>query len=265
MNFEIINVEANGMTFYVERRGAGPVVVLVPSGNNDCGPLKKVAEILAEDFTVVTFDMRGGTRSMPLEDVHVTPKLLADDITGIVKVLGNEKVTLYGCSSGGQAVLAVGKYHPEIVKNIIAYEAALQAETPIPMIGLEYFKTVNGSFGPLCKDFSPMDIYFLCDWNKWKEAVDEETQERINRNNEYWSRWYLGTVDSETYFEEDLKGIKLNFCVGAWTPAWMPAANIKVANRLNAPYTWMPAGHFPEIICPEKLAEVIKNSTMDPA
>lgn len=262
MGVEVLHVEANGMTFYVERRGFGPVIVLVPAGNNDCGPLKKVAEILAKGFTAVTFDMRGGTRSMPPEDVHVTPKLLADDIAGIVKALGYEKVTLYGCSSGGQAVLAAGKYHPEIVKNIIAYEAALQAETPIPMIGLEYFKTVNGSFGPLCKGFSPMDIYFMCDWNKWKETIDEETEERIRKNTEYWNQWYLGTVDSENYFEEDLAGLKINFCVGAWTPAWMPASNIKVANRLHAPYTWMPAGHFPEIICPEILAEHIKNVTL---
>lgn len=260
MSTEFLNVEANGMTFYVERRGEGPVVVLVPAGNNDCGPLKTLAELLAKDFTVVTFDMRGGTRSMPPEDQHVTPKLLADDIAGIVKALGYEKVTLYGCSSGGQAVLATGKYHPEIVKNIIAYDAALQAETPIPMIGLEYFKTVNESFGPLCKGFSPMDVYFLCDWNKWQKMVDAETQERINQNNIYWSQWYLGTVDAETYSEEEMEGIKIDFCVGAWTPAWLPAANIKVAERLHSPYTWMPAGHFPEIICPEKLAEFIKQT-----
>ena len=257
---EVLHVPSNGMTFYCERRGQGPLVVLVPSGCNDCGPLAKTADILAERFTVLTMDMRGGTRSMPPVDTAVTPKMLAEDIVGIVRALGYEKASFYGCSSGGQTVLAIGKYFPEAAQNLIVFEAALQMDTPIPNTGYEYFETVGRTFGPLCKGFVPKDVYFKCDWEKWT-ALGPEIHERTTKNAKYWATYYLGTVDRDTYTEEELKRMpNLEFAVGAWTPSWMTAANIANANRAGVPYTWLPSSHYPEVVCPEKLAEFIRTT-----
>ena len=49
--------------WYCELRGSGPTVVLIPSGEGDCGNFAVVAEQLAREFTVLTFDTPGGSRS----------------------------------------------------------------------------------------------------------------------------------------------------------------------------------------------------------
>ena len=60
---------ANGMDFYCEMMGQGQTLVLVPDGSNDCGPYEKMMDSLADEFTVVTFDPRGGSRS-PDPNMH---------------------------------------------------------------------------------------------------------------------------------------------------------------------------------------------------
>jgi len=49
--------------WYCERRGGGPAVVLIPSGEGDCENFAAVAERLAAEFTVLTFDTPGFSRS----------------------------------------------------------------------------------------------------------------------------------------------------------------------------------------------------------
>ena len=70
MKKKTFTVHANGMDFYCEMIGQGPTIVLVPPGSNDCGPYEKMMAYLADEFTVLTFDPRGGSRS---PDPHPRP------------------------------------------------------------------------------------------------------------------------------------------------------------------------------------------------
>jgi hypothetical protein len=72
-------VYANGMDFYCEMMGQGPSMVLVPPGSNDCGTYENLMECLADEFTVLTFDPRGGSRSPDPHPRPVTPELFSDD------------------------------------------------------------------------------------------------------------------------------------------------------------------------------------------
>ena len=121
--------KVNGIDFYCELRGSGPSIVLVPSGEGDCGSFAKVADALADEFTVFTLDMRGCSRTgRPLTWTPMTAKDLASDIAGLIKVLNLTPASIYGCSSGGQAVLSIGVYYPEVARNLMVHEAALQNE-----------------------------------------------------------------------------------------------------------------------------------------
>ncbi len=73
----------------------------------------------------------------------MTPELFSDDIAALVQEIALEKpISAFGVSSGGQAVLALAKFHADITRNGVVHEAALQADTPIPNAGFEYFKTM---------------------------------------------------------------------------------------------------------------------------
>jgi len=44
-------------------RGSGPTLLLIAGGNGDAGIFERVASVLANEYTVVTYDPRGNSRS----------------------------------------------------------------------------------------------------------------------------------------------------------------------------------------------------------
>src|SRR5215831_2010660 len=53
------NRRVDSIDWYYELRGRGPTIVLISSGEGDCGSFEEVAASLSEAFTVLTFDMPG--------------------------------------------------------------------------------------------------------------------------------------------------------------------------------------------------------------
>ena len=45
--------------------------------------------------------------------------------------------------------------------------------------------------------------------DKIVQIFNEETQERIRKNTEYWNQWYLGTVDSENYIWAGIRKVAI--------------------------------------------------------
>lgn len=253
-------ISANGVEFYCETRGNGPLVVLVPDGSNDCGPYDNLAKELADEFTTLTFDMRGGTRSVDKYPQKVTPSMLGDDVAALIRALGRGKASIYGCSSGGQAVLAAGKRHPECIRNVMVHEAALQSDTPLPNAGFKYFENLN-TFSPyITGGLSVGEIWGICNVEK-AQTVEEKTKKRIEKNSKFWERWYLGTVDRDTYTAEDFAAMPpVDFSVGTWTPSWLVYANIGTANRGNCSLTWFNCSHHPEISIPAEYAAYMRKT-----
>jgi pimeloyl-ACP methyl ester carboxylesterase len=53
----------DGIDWYCQQQRDGPAVVLVPSGEGDCTPFDPVVARLADEFSVLTFDMPGFSRT----------------------------------------------------------------------------------------------------------------------------------------------------------------------------------------------------------
>ncbi len=247
----------NECNFYCELRGKGEIFIIHPCGCNDCGAYEKFANNMAKDYSVLTFDPRGGSRSMPDEDRHVTPKMMADDMAAIMKELGMDKASFYGCSSGGQAVLAMALYYPELCRNVFVHEAALQLDSPLPEAGFHMFQQAS-TYAPYCHGFSPMDIAAVCDYDKYME-LDPVCRARMEENGKYWGQYYIGSADSVTYSDEELVRMKnVIISTGVWSAAWCVAANISLARRGNFMHNWMMSAHAPHITCPEELARYVK-------
>ena len=56
-------VTVNGAEFYFEVRGMGPPVLLIMGATGDGGHFDAFADLLADEFTVVSYDRRGNGRS----------------------------------------------------------------------------------------------------------------------------------------------------------------------------------------------------------
>ena len=54
----------NGASLYYERQGSGPPVLFIAGSTGDAGNFSRTADLLADEFTVVTYDRRGNSRSV---------------------------------------------------------------------------------------------------------------------------------------------------------------------------------------------------------
>jgi 3-oxoadipate enol-lactonase len=103
-----------------DRRGSGPPVVLVHGlGGTSAGIWRVVADRLVDEFTVVTYDLRGtgGSERPP------GPYSLDDfvgDLRTLVESLELERPALVGHSFGGSIVLAYAARHPDGVSAVVS-------------------------------------------------------------------------------------------------------------------------------------------------
>jgi pimeloyl-ACP methyl ester carboxylesterase len=82
-------------------RGHGPPLLLVMGATGDGGHFDALAELLAEHFTVVTYDRRGNGRSPPPAGWRTTsPEEQADDAAALLDALGTGPAAVFGTSSG---------------------------------------------------------------------------------------------------------------------------------------------------------------------
>ena len=85
-----------------------------------------LADTLATDHTVVTFDPRGHARStIDNPDDDATPEQRADDLVALLDALGAESADVFGSSGGAVTGLALVARHPARVRTLVAHEPPL--------------------------------------------------------------------------------------------------------------------------------------------
>src|ERR1700759_3880976 len=95
-------VRANGTELYYEVRGSGPPVLLVMGATGDAGHFDALADLLADEFMVVSYDRRGYGRSpVPVGWSTTSPEEQADDPAAVLAGLGAGPAVAFGTGSGG--------------------------------------------------------------------------------------------------------------------------------------------------------------------
>ncbi|BCI80328.1 hydrolase [Mycolicibacterium sp. TY66] len=119
------NLAVPGATLHYEVRGSGPVLAIIGSPMT-ASEFAAVADALAVDHTVVTYDPRGLGAS-PIDDPaqDSTPELRADDVAAILEDLGAGPADVFGSSGGAVTGLALAARHPGWVRTLIAHEPPL--------------------------------------------------------------------------------------------------------------------------------------------
>jgi pimeloyl-ACP methyl ester carboxylesterase len=116
-------VPVGPIQLYYEVRGSGPPLMLIMGATGDAGHFATVAQRLAADFTVLTYDRRGNSRSSRPPDWGTTsPEEQADDAAGLVRALGFGSVAVFGTSSGAICALSLVTRHPDLTQAAILHE-----------------------------------------------------------------------------------------------------------------------------------------------
>ncbi|MFG2232554.1 alpha/beta fold hydrolase [Streptomyces sp. NPDC048723] len=121
---DIGSLRVNGATLHYEVRGRGPLLLLVPGGAGGAAAFDGIADHLAAEYTVATYDPRGMSRSS-LDDPAAEQRVAehADDALRIVDLLSpGEPARVFGTSSGAIAALHLLTARPERLVRVVAHE-----------------------------------------------------------------------------------------------------------------------------------------------
>lgn len=126
-------VTVNGAELYYELRGQGAPVLLIMGATGDCGHFDRLAGLLADDFTVVSYDRRGNGRSpRPAGWSTTSPAEQADDAAALLEALGLAPAAVFGTSSGATFALALVVRHPSVVRGALLHEPVMTSLTDDP-------------------------------------------------------------------------------------------------------------------------------------
>ncbi|MFF4015297.1 alpha/beta fold hydrolase [Streptomyces sp. NPDC001843] len=112
-----------GAALHYQAQGSGPVLLLSQSGEGDADRTVDLVPHLADDFTVVTYDRRGLSRSTLKDpDRPVTMAEHADDVARLLAEVADGPALMVGFSMGGAIGLQVVARHPGVLGTLVAHE-----------------------------------------------------------------------------------------------------------------------------------------------
>ncbi|MQY09080.1 alpha/beta fold hydrolase [Actinomadura macrotermitis] len=114
----------DGATLHYQVRGQGPLLLLIPGGTGGAAAFDEIADGLAAEYTVATYDPRGLGRSTlddPEAEQHVAEH--AGDALRLLDLLSPDRpARVFGTSSGAIAALHLLTARPERVARLVAHE-----------------------------------------------------------------------------------------------------------------------------------------------
>lgn len=127
------SIEVNDIRIYYEKRGRGPAVLFVSGATGDAGHWTKVADILADAYTVITYDRRGNSRSpRPPGWASTTIGEQADDAAALLHGLDLVPAVVLGTSAAAGILADLCLRHPDVVHGAVFHEPLFQSGVSNP-------------------------------------------------------------------------------------------------------------------------------------
>jgi pimeloyl-ACP methyl ester carboxylesterase len=124
-------IAVNGTTLYYELRGDGPPVVFISGAPGDAGFWTEIGDLLADEFTVLSYDRRGNSRSPRPENWTAAPiDEQADDVAALLEALDLAPAVGYGHSGGGVILTSLALRRAEVLRGAVFHEPAYLTVTP---------------------------------------------------------------------------------------------------------------------------------------
>jgi pimeloyl-ACP methyl ester carboxylesterase len=118
-----------GADLYYERRGDGPPLLMITGGGGDSGYYAGAASLLADRYTVISYDRRGNSRSaLHGGQVPVTVAGQSADAIAVLAANGFSSARIFGNSGGATIALDLAAHHPEVAEVVVAHEP------PVPVV-----------------------------------------------------------------------------------------------------------------------------------
>jgi pimeloyl-ACP methyl ester carboxylesterase len=255
-------LEVNGTKIYHEVRGSGPSVLFIAGATGDGGHFERVAEILSDEFTVVTYDRRANSRS-PRPDgwEETSTEEQSEDAAKLIEDMDLAPIAIVGSSVGAIIGLDLVIRYPELVRGAILHEPPMTAgmSAPEEVMGAIQ-RVVEGGMqkgGPRggCETF-----FRFVAGDEAFEDLDPRLRERMLVNGETFLGTEMGAFEPYRPDEAALGAVEVpvRVMVGTESASFFAESARWLADRTNAELEDLPGSHTPYFDRPREMAEALR-------
>lgn len=255
-------LEVNGAKLYHEVQGSGPSVLFISGATGDAGHFERVAELLADEFTVVTYDRRANSRSpRPVGWESTSTEEQSDDAAALIEASGLAPAAIFGTSGAAIISLDLVIRHPDLLRGAILHEPPMMVgmSNPEAVMGAAQQVVEGGmqSGGP--RGGLEAFLKFVAGDEAF-ENLDPELRERMLGNAETFFGTELGVLEPYRPDEATLAAVEVpvRVMVGTDSAPFFGEAARWLADRLNVELERLPGGHAPYFDRPEEMADAIR-------
>lgn len=261
------SITANGTDLYYELRGAGAPVLFISGATGDAGHWTEVADALAHEYTVLSYDRRANSRSPRPENWTSAPiDEQADDAAALLRALDLAPAVAYGNSQGAIILTSIALRHPEVLRGAIFHEPPYLAVTSsAEAIGSRLQQVIGEG---MARGGPPMATELFLRWvagDETFESFDPQLRARMLGNGEVLFGMELEGTQAYLPTPAQLASVRLPCIVAsgagnrdpAATHHWLYEASQWLAHHLDAPFIATPGAHAPQATHPRELAETV--------
>jgi pimeloyl-ACP methyl ester carboxylesterase len=241
---------------YYEVRGQGPPVLFIMGASGDGAHFAKVADLLGEHYTVITYDRRGNGRSpRPPGWTTTSPQQQADDAAGLIEALGLGPVAVFGTSTGATFALCLLTRHPDLVTRCVLHEPVLVPLYDDPAAARAAFEALKDGPPPQALAQFWQRVAGSANW----ADLDTELRERMLATADTLVSVELGTFEDYLPSEDELSkvAVPIQLLVSEHGRQPQHQAARRLAARFDVPVEQVPGTHTPYWDHPHELSQVI--------
>ncbi|MFN8443491.1 MAG: alpha/beta hydrolase [Caldilineaceae bacterium] len=268
-------VTSEGDSLYYEVRGQGKPLILIPGAGGDADRYTLVAQILADEYKVITYDRRANARSTMNDPQNFEISQQSRDVVAVLQAVGEQSAYIFGNSSGAVIALDLAKTQPQAVRAVIAHEPPIVRVHPKVKMWQRFYASVyltSFHFGStiaalrfLIGTGLPV-IQLIKAARAGRSQADMQSEPRISPQvySDFLIKQELLPV---TNYLPDVEGIKrsgVNVIMAAGQESldkkrWYAETSQILAQRLGCELAVFPGHHGSFMDMPEPWAKVLRN------
>jgi len=268
-------VTTEGDELYFEVRGQGqPLLMIAPAGG-DGWQYSFVADILADEYKVVTYDRRANARSTMNDPQNFEISQQSRDAVAVLRAAGEDSAFVFGNSSGAVIALDMAKTQPQAVRAVVVHEPPIARVHPNARKWQRFFASVYLTafrFGS-----SLAALRFMLGVELPVRQLIKATRE-VNIHREQSSVRYISSKDAAdflvkqellpvTNYLPDVERIKQNgvrvfIAIGTWAQerkTWYAQAAHMLAEQLGCELVTFPGHHGSYMDLPDEWAATLRS------
>jgi pimeloyl-ACP methyl ester carboxylesterase len=115
-------VTTEGDDIYYEVRGHDQPLLMISGGGGDAGFFSLVADLLSDEYKVITYDRRGNSRSSRNEPQNFEISQQSRDAVAVLRAAGERSAFVFGNSGGAVIALDMAKTQPQAIRAAVVHE-----------------------------------------------------------------------------------------------------------------------------------------------